>query len=118
FLDVARSARGTDRARDGPRLRRRLRLVVARSALGIPFNGSRPWGVRPGALEYRPRPLHGVDAEPRALRSAFLLPRPLLAGPSPHRPVLRRVPAARDAQDRKSTRLNSSHEWISYAVFC
>src|SRR5438105_7164070 len=25
---------------------------------------------------------------------------------------------ARWAQDRKSTRLNSSHEWISYAVFC
>src|SRR6266536_2316122 len=25
-------------------------------------------------------------------------------------------PAGR--QDRKSTRLNSSHEWISYAVFC
>src|SRR5438105_5864137 len=25
---------------------------------------------------------------------------------------------AREAQDRKSTRLNSSHEWISYAVFC
>src|SRR5207247_11282248 len=24
----------------------------------------------------------------------------------------------RDIQDRKSTRLNSSHEWISYAVFC
>src|SRR5438105_8322363 len=23
-----------------------------------------------------------------------------------------------DALDRKSTRLNSSHEWISYAVFC
>src|SRR6266536_3694400 len=22
------------------------------------------------------------------------------------------------AEDRKSTRLNSSHEWISYAVFC
>src|SRR5207247_9228346 len=27
------------------------------------------------------------------------------------------MPAAID-QDRKSTRLNSSHEWISYAVFC
>src|SRR5207247_10466467 len=27
-------------------------------------------------------------------------------------------PAAWDPQDRKSTRLNSSHEWISYAVFC
>src|SRR5438105_8684749 len=24
----------------------------------------------------------------------------------------------RDRGDRKSTRLNSSHEWISYAVFC
>src|SRR5207247_7509705 len=24
----------------------------------------------------------------------------------------------RPAPDRKSTRLNSSHEWISYAVFC
>src|SRR5438105_12053386 len=29
--------------------------------------------------------------------------------------ILRR---RRAAQDRKSTRLNSSHEWISYAVFC
>src|SRR5438105_14329813 len=27
-------------------------------------------------------------------------------------------PPARGGQDRKSTRLNSSHEWISYAVFC
>src|SRR5688572_32752454 len=26
--------------------------------------------------------------------------------------------AARDARDRKSTRLNSSHSQISYAVFC
>src|SRR5438105_12132549 len=31
------------------------------------------------------------------------------------------VTCARDTrtcEDRKSTRLNSSHEWISYAVFC
>src|SRR2546429_2337991 len=28
------------------------------------------------------------------------------------------VVAARDALDRKSTRLNSSHGYISYAVFC
>src|SRR6266536_2580154 len=27
-------------------------------------------------------------------------------------------PAGLAAQDRKSTRLNSSHEWNSYAVFC
>src|SRR2546422_8047461 len=29
-----------------------------------------------------------------------------------------RFPAERGAQDRKSTRLNSSHGYISYAVFC
>src|SRR5438105_6809553 len=28
------------------------------------------------------------------------------------------VVASGEAEDRKSTRLNSSHEWISYAVFC
>src|SRR5438105_7371004 len=28
------------------------------------------------------------------------------------------VPHQLHRQDRKSTRLNSSHEWISYAVFC
>src|SRR5207247_8861473 len=27
-------------------------------------------------------------------------------------------PDHRGLRDRKSTRLNSSHEWISYAVFC
>src|SRR5207247_7050654 len=31
---------------------------------------------------------------------------------------LERHAGARERQDRKSTRLNSSHEWISYAVFC
>src|SRR5438105_12761612 len=30
----------------------------------------------------------------------------------------RHDPAPPGRQDRKSTRLNSSHEWISYAVFC
>src|SRR5438105_2141954 len=33
--------------------------------------------------------------------------------------VLQQVQVQDDTQrDRKSTRLNSSHEWISYAVFC
>src|SRR5438105_10446859 len=43
--------------------------------------------------------------------------------PSPRRapapPGTRHAPRRRAAaRDRKSTRLNSSHEWISYAVFC
>src|SRR5574341_1846150 len=37
--------------------------------------------------------------------------------PPPHAERARRDPAARRA-DRKSTRLNSSHQLISYAVFC
>src|SRR5205085_6640011 len=32
--------------------------------------------------------------------------------------VLRREPERGEAEDRKSTRLNSSHSQISYAVFC
>src|SRR5436305_7691405 len=42
-------------------------------------------------------------------RRHFSRPRPVLRG-SPSRP--------REGQDRKSTRLNSSHVRISYAVFC
>src|SRR3712207_8137638 len=34
------------------------------------------------------------------------------------RPRVRRVPAHLAVRDRKSTRLNSSHANISYAVFC
>src|SRR2546429_2870423 len=33
-------------------------------------------------------------------------------------PVIVEVIAAADRRDRKSTRLNSSHGYISYAVFC
>src|SRR5438105_10496319 len=42
---------------------------------------------------------------------------PLRLHPPPGRPPERR-PRATCPPDRKSTRLNSSHEWISYAVFC
>src|SRR5687768_17670242 len=36
----------------------------------------------------------------------------------PHRPGPPSWTFERDRQDRKSTRLNSSHGYISYAVFC
>src|SRR2546422_3357914 len=44
-----------------------------------------------------------------------------LAHPSPARSTKKRVGAhgpLDEARDRKSTRLNSSHGYISYAVFC
>src|SRR5207247_4182337 len=34
------------------------------------------------------------------------------------RQAYREAIARAEVSDRKSTRLNSSHEWISYAVFC
>src|SRR5439155_10499230 len=43
-----------------------------------------------------------------------------LVYPGPHRPAGRREsrPTRTSSRDRKSTRLNSSHVAISYAVFC
>src|SRR5688572_32745785 len=61
----------------------------------------------------------GIDAAIRIgdLKDSTLVSRPL----STHAMVLVASPAylaARGTPDRKSTRLNSSHSQISYAVFC
>src|SRR5207247_8964680 len=52
---------------------------------------------------------YGVMSRPEASK---VPPAPL----DPRAELLQRV--ERKRRDRKSTRLNSSHEWISYAVFC
>src|SRR5687768_18227821 len=52
-------------------------------------------------------------ADHLAVAQACLRPRSRLLGPN-----LTRLPEAAAARDRKSTRLNSSHGYISYAVFC
>src|SRR5437762_14184960 len=65
----------------------------------------------PATTEIYTLSLH--DALPICLRGACRRPR--TAPPSP-RAGRRR--AARGEGDRKSTRLNSSHRCISYAVFC
>src|SRR5207247_7259537 len=69
---------------------------------------------------------HGHLAEPRYHHLAAGRPRQHRRRPPPPRPPAR--PATTNdhellndfagALDRKSTRLNSSHEWISYAVLC
>src|SRR5699024_12154140 len=46
------------------------------------------------------------------------LPRWLMRGPFPRQTGLDFVGKVAEVQDRKSTRLNSSHVSISYAVFC
>src|SRR5438132_9194649 len=50
-------------------------------------------------------------------RSSDLEPRPQHAAPQ-QLPTLLHVSVSRVGRDRKSTRLNSSHTVISYAVFC
>src|SRR5690242_21621872 len=58
--------------------------------------------------------LEMIAAEIAANPRAVVAPHPLAQS----RPFVERVRAIVDGQDRKSTRLNSSHMSISYAVFC
>src|SRR5207244_5302071 len=56
----------------------------------------------------------GIEAEAAMLGQPMFLPKPIVLG------VRTRgtLPIGTTATDRKSTRLNSSHQIISYAVFC
>src|SRR5438034_6710533 len=87
--------------------------------------------IAPSPTEIYPLSLH--DALPicgphlRHPEPGWLGPEPALPcgvvpgrdrGRLPPRRDLHRTPEARSRADRKSTRLNSSHTVISYAVFC
>src|SRR5258708_27092368 len=58
-----------------------------------------------------PRPLHAGKKIPKLRNPQIVVPGRTDQKPVALAPALRRV-------DRKSTRLNSSHQIISYAVFC
>src|SRR3712207_8158056 len=60
--------------------------------------------------------LRGARADPGLDADADDVPSPRERGGTPDRAGPARV--ERDLRDRKSTRLNSSHANISYAVFC
>src|SRR5207247_9538974 len=75
----------------------------------LPISALEPRGRRPGG---------GRAARRRAARGGRLARR---RDPHDSRERVSVAPllhVALPRQDRKSTRLNSSHEWISYAVFC
>src|SRR3712207_6878377 len=59
-------------------------------------------------------PLPDAGPADQARRLVLILPRDALAAGL----AARRVTGSRSVGDRKSTRLNSSHANISYAVFC
>src|SRR5699024_11815437 len=52
------------------------------------------------------------------IQAKYGLPRPTLTHPLPGRILLGPTGCRSQRRDRKSTRLNSSHVSISYAVFC
>src|SRR5258708_24077584 len=60
------------------------------------------------------------DALPISLQTigAPISPRTMLGAPQPSLLDLGGTPSPEKLADRKSTRLNSSHQIISYAVFC
>src|SRR5687767_13674063 len=89
--------RGPDRARRSTSRRDPVRRAGFAAALVVPFDRVGPRGVRPGAVEHDQRALHGVDTQPRTLRSALVLRRPLLASAAADPAGVRAVPAARDA---------------------
>src|SRR5207247_10815426 len=68
-------------------------------------------GVTDTATAMRPAPVRPMDD---ATRQSLLAPQF-----SPHAFIqIDRGTIEIELADRKSTRLNSSHEWLSYAVFC
>src|SRR5205807_4119502 len=83
-------------------------------------SGSRGDGVR---RDFAVKRTNGeIRIQGRVLRKLFDLVRKACAGPDPgcvsRRWSASRVGSCASFSDRKSTRLNSSHLVISYAVFC
>src|SRR5438105_7623475 len=87
------------------------------------------WGLAPdfSALALRRSEFQTLEVLPDGLAKALAARDGRTAGHhedeiaarrAAHFPHVAHVDQARAAEDRKSTRLNSSHEWISYAVFC
>src|SRR5438105_7806504 len=107
---MARQLFGTDgiRGRAGHFLSAELALGVARAAV------SHSPAERPQVLIVRDTRESGEMLESALAAGVSAGGGDALLGgvlPTPAAPLLVR-------RDRKSTRLNSSHEWISYAVFC
>src|SRR5207247_10910476 len=57
----------------------------------------------------------GMSVQELMISSTSFFVTSIISSPTDSRSALKR---SISSLDRKSTRLNSSHEWISYAVFC
>src|SRR5207247_8459135 len=91
----------------------------ARVALPAPHGRALARDAEDGARGHRRRDPRGARVAARCPpRAVARAPRSRLRPPPAARGPVRDAEADRGGRDRKSTRLNSSHEWISYAVFC
>src|SRR5207247_10485430 len=80
---------------------------------------SRWCALLPVRLSVRPPGASSDCRRPRTRApNTAVASRPPFAPCRLHTPARSRHGANGGREDRKSTRLNSSHEWISYAVFC
>src|SRR2546430_12957637 len=68
--------------------------------------------------EAEARELRRTPMETKLQQLASLMASRHVFGPEPDREAQLQLVRERRARDRKSTRLNSSHSQISYAVFC
>src|SRR5436305_8752890 len=73
--------------------------------------------LKNGRLSYVAKTTAGYEIDPAELFRVFP-PKPLASVEGERSETHREHLLLDDAQDRKSTRLNSSHVRISYAVFC
>src|SRR5437773_6754007 len=101
----------------------RTRLVSTRAAVSRGAAGA-PWAAAEGAAAPRPPPASRLAVVSRAFRreSATARARAWIESYCPAPYSVRTgngvVSGSANTRDRKSTRLNSSHITISYAVFC
>src|SRR2546430_4577540 len=91
----------------------------------LPLHAALPISTVPPSTSNTPThadaPVPPLDARPMFMVSALILANPPVRLSSPRRlvvPVLPMPSPISRTEDRKSTRLNSSHSQISYAVFC
>src|SRR2546422_2641061 len=93
-------------------------LTLRRSdPLGVPLFGEHPFREIQPLLDIGEPPLHVLECvEPRL--NVLAPPYPLLQLVDCVRQVAPGPSGSAGPIDRKSTRLNSSHGYISYAVFC
>src|SRR2546422_5558696 len=76
------------------------------------------WRPAPGAARVAQLRVNGKPAKAKLEREHLVVPARLLRAGRNRIALSFESPIALSGRDRKSTRLNSSHGYISYAVFC